>query len=306
MKARKALDRLWQRCVMLALVALAPAAAAQTDPATDATAAGIIGLVDGEAFVVGGDGVERAARTEEPLHAGDTVRTGVGELQAAMEDGGYLAVRPNTEIRIDAYRAEGETDDEESFTLLSGAVRLVTGFIAKIDPLAHRLNTPVATIGIRGTDYEAIYLPPGLTAPDEIPGAHARVYRGLAILSTAAGILSVPPGRAGFVDARSRARPRLHTGIPAFLKRRAGRHDAAIEQHGKRIREYIEQKLRARGKLKRDETIDDYVTRKRAERTERYEDRDRHKLRQQRPHGRPDGGSGAGKADRKAKHDRGR
>lgn len=308
MKSSQRVDELWQRYAMLAFLALsvAPPAAAQTDPAAGAPAAGIIGLVDGEVSIIGGDGVERAAQTDEVLRPGDTVRTGVGELQATMEDGGYLAVRPSTEIRIETYRSEGETDDEESYTLLTGAVRLVTGFIARINPQAHRVSTPVATIGIRGTDYEVIYIPPGVTVADETPGTHARVYRGLAILSTATGILSVPPGRAGFVDARSRTRPRLHPGIPGFIKRRAGRHDAAIEQHGRRIREHIEQKLRARGKLKRDETVEDYVSRKRAARSERREDRGRHDLRQEHPRGRPDAGNSAGNTNRNAKRDRGR
>ncbi|MGQ0657956.1 MAG: FecR family protein [Chromatiales bacterium] len=256
---------LLRRCALPMLIALgvSPPSAAQTDPVAVSSAAGNIELVEGEVSVTAADGSQRTPRSNETLLPGDTVSTGDGELQASMEDGGFLAVRPNTAFRIDAYRAEGEGDDEGLFTLLEGAVRTVTGFIAKVNPDAYRISTPVATIGVRGTDYEVIYIAIGQAAADETPGTHARVYSGTAVISTAVGILDVPPGLAGYVDARTRARPKLHKAIPRFIKRRAGRHDAAIEQHSDRIREHIEKKLRIKRKLRNRETIDDYFTRAR-------------------------------------------
>ncbi|MFP5305877.1 MAG: hypothetical protein ACLGI7_08645, partial [Gammaproteobacteria bacterium] len=43
------------------------------------------------------------------------------------------------------------------FRLLKGGFRAVSGLIGKADPEEYRVSTPVATIGIRGTDYWVIF-----------------------------------------------------------------------------------------------------------------------------------------------------
>jgi hypothetical protein len=43
------------------------------------------------------------------------------------------------------------------FSLIKGAMRSVTGLIAKADPQTYRVATPVATMGVRGTDFKLVY-----------------------------------------------------------------------------------------------------------------------------------------------------
>jgi hypothetical protein len=73
-----------------------------------------------------------------------------------LTDGTQMTLRPNTSIRFDQY-AYKEPDKPDGFftSLFKGGVRMVTGLIAKSSPTAARLTTPTATVGIRGTDFDA-------------------------------------------------------------------------------------------------------------------------------------------------------
>lgn len=52
--------------------------------------------------------------------------------------------------------ATQQTTSRAYFRLLKGGFRAVSGLIGKSDPAEYRVSTPVATIGIRGTDYLVI------------------------------------------------------------------------------------------------------------------------------------------------------
>lgn len=58
-------------------------------------------------------------------------------------------------FRVDAYRWAGVSDGGERsfFSLLKGALRTVTGRVAKVNKKAYLMSTVVATIGVRGTEY---------------------------------------------------------------------------------------------------------------------------------------------------------
>jgi len=88
------------------------------------------------------------------VERGDTLMTGVdGNLQVRFVDDALLMVRPNSRIRVDDYRAEGSTL-HSVLSLIAGGIRTLTGRIGKARRDAYVLNTPTATIGVRGTDYE--------------------------------------------------------------------------------------------------------------------------------------------------------
>jgi hypothetical protein len=92
------------------------------------------------------------------LDAGDTVRTAKGRAQIRFTDGGYTSLQPNTEFRIDDYHYDTKRKEESVglFSLLKGGLRTITGAIGKIRKKAYQLRTPVATVGIRGTEYLAV------------------------------------------------------------------------------------------------------------------------------------------------------
>ena len=71
-----------------------------------------------------------------------------------LSDGTRMTIRPNSVFRIDQY---SQKSGSETFLLsmFKGGLRAITGLISKRNPDAFTLRTPVATVGIRGTDFSA-------------------------------------------------------------------------------------------------------------------------------------------------------
>jgi hypothetical protein len=113
----------------------------------------------GEVVALQADGTRRALARGAEVNSGETVDTGSGRTQLRFSDGAMVSLQPQTQFRIDAYEFKGATDGSEKgfFSLLKGAMRTITGAIGKADHKAYRLDTAVATIGIRGTEYAVAY-----------------------------------------------------------------------------------------------------------------------------------------------------
>ena len=72
-----------------------------------------------------------------------------------FRDGGRVTMQANTEYKINNYQYQTQTQDDKSIqTLIKGGLRILTGKIGKIKKEDYQLNTPVATIGIRGTGFD--------------------------------------------------------------------------------------------------------------------------------------------------------
>lgn len=135
---------------------------------------GRVEAVVGKSFAINTDGQTRALAQGERVEAGDTLVTeGQAELLIVTDDQGLLALRDNSRLVLEAYRAKGNAQDVLAIKLLKGALRSVTGFIGTSAPKNYRLTTTTATIGIRGTDYEAALIEAGLQA-----GTYSRVNTG--------------------------------------------------------------------------------------------------------------------------------
>jgi len=68
-----------------------------------------------------------------------------------------MSLSPDTEFKVEEYSFEGKQDGSEKsfFNLVKGGLRAITGAIGHTNKKNYRLNTPVATIGIRGTEFLA-------------------------------------------------------------------------------------------------------------------------------------------------------
>ena len=212
-----------------------------------AQSAGTVDLSDGTVAVMSSGGSRQAAFKGLGLNPGDTIETGAdGELHAVLADGGLIAVRPNTVVKFAAFSAKGEASDETWMDLARGALRAVTGWIAKSNERAYRITTPTVTIGVRGTDFDVVHIPEGQAGPDETAGTHDWVHEGTTILQTQSGRIEVGAGQAAHAPAANLA-PRRHEGVPAFLRRRQGKFDERVEQHARHIDEHMAKSLRERG-----------------------------------------------------------
>ncbi|MBK8071493.1 MAG: FecR domain-containing protein [Ramlibacter sp.] len=92
-----------------------------------------------------------------PLREGDRLTTSDGASAIIkLQDGTRMTVRPNSEVVLQQYQfRENASDNSMVMQLLRGGLRAVTGLIAKGSPSAAKIQTNTATIGIRGTDFDA-------------------------------------------------------------------------------------------------------------------------------------------------------
>jgi len=88
----------------------------------------------------------------DPIYEGDTVKTGEGSVSIVFQDQSIFALDSNGSVVMDemVYDPNEQTGSMNLF-VAEGIATYVSGFIAKTDPNAMTLNTPVGTIGIRGT-----------------------------------------------------------------------------------------------------------------------------------------------------------
>ena len=134
----------------VALSALAFAACAWSDVALAAEAGRIV-LVHGSAQAGG-----RALALGDAVAEGDEIVTGKdGYAYVRTIDNGLLILRPSTRARIVAYHVDNKNpaNTRIKLELLSGVARSVSGDAVKLARQNFRFNTPVAAIGVRGTDF---------------------------------------------------------------------------------------------------------------------------------------------------------
>lgn len=149
--------------------------------AASAQAAEIIGRV----LMAAGDvrairaGKEIPLQYTSPIEAGDRVRTGsASHTQIRLTDESIVSLRPETEFAFTDYRYGRKEDGAERalFRLLKGGLRTITGLVGRRNHQNYRLETPTATIGIRGTHYVLVlcqqncYNADGSRAPDGLYG----------------------------------------------------------------------------------------------------------------------------------------
>jgi len=121
-------------------------------------AAGKIEFSVGNVVALNTTGGSRTLSRGTEINAGDTIQTQDGRAQVRFSDGGYISLQPNTVFKVEDYNFSGKADGSEKsfFSLVRGGLRAITGAIGHgSNKTAYRVDTPVATIGIRGTEYLA-------------------------------------------------------------------------------------------------------------------------------------------------------
>ena len=183
--------------------------------------AGTIQVLVGTARISQHTGQERPAVRGDNLYEGDTVATPANSnVQIRMIDDSIIWVRPDSRFKIERYQSDkhGAAKNDVSLRLLSGTMRQVTGVIGKASPAEYKLSTPNATIGIRGTEFDASYLSPQAAAlANTAPGTYNRVYVGSTVLEGPAGQVTLNKDEAGFMGLGAGDKPQVLPRIPAFM-----------------------------------------------------------------------------------------
>jgi hypothetical protein len=71
-----------------------------------------------------------------------------------FHDGAKVTIRPDSTLIVEQYTQENAT-----LELVTGGLRIITGSMAKTNPENYMLKTPVALMGVRGTEFAILLVP---------------------------------------------------------------------------------------------------------------------------------------------------
>lgn len=111
--------------------------------------------VQGKVTAVGTDGKSRNLELKSPVFLNDRVATEEGsKIQIMFDDDSIISQGEKSEMTIDKYIYAPAEKDKNccSVELAKGIFKLITGKITKLNPERFKVQTKMATIGIRGCE----------------------------------------------------------------------------------------------------------------------------------------------------------
>ena len=149
-------------------------------------------------IVAGSASVERAGK-QLPLLAGSAVESGdtlsvddKSTLQVRFTDESVVALRANSQFKIENYKFDKNADTDRSLMgLVKGGMRTITGLIGKANNKNYSVQTATATIGIRGTHFSVVSCNNDCSRADGAPeanGTYGSVTDGRISVSNTAGM----------------------------------------------------------------------------------------------------------------------
>lgn len=149
------------------------------------------------------------------IYEKDTLTTDINSTgEITFTDNSLLSLRPNTTLVIEQYhfsQKKVQTSGQYILNLIKGGFRTITGFVAKSNPENYQVKTPVATIGVRGTTYNANCIN-GTCAVGLEKG------KGVTVLNDG-GIVELTPDKRYAVISSSSVKPVLSESEPAILSK---------------------------------------------------------------------------------------
>jgi hypothetical protein len=186
-------------------------------PVQAAERAGAVLMATGEAKVTRG-GQAAVLKVGDEIRAGDSLATGErGHVYMRFEDGSFVVLRPGTVAEVEDYSFNSSKagDARVRFGLKQGVMRTITGKGLQANKDRFRLNTPLAAIGVRGTDF---------TTYADAETTRVSVYQGGVVLAPLGQ--SCPASSLGPCEGGSAAE--LFAGSRSMLELRKGQPRADI------------------------------------------------------------------------------
>lgn len=132
---------------------------------TQQEAAGRVMFVAGKATKQDAKGQDIAVVKDMEVRQGDRLITASDAyIYTRMSDGALLVLRPGTTLSVDVWRYDAKHPEQSQikYTLHNGLSRYVSGRGSQAAKDQFRFNTPLAAIGVRGTDF-TVWSQPELT-----------------------------------------------------------------------------------------------------------------------------------------------
>jgi len=116
---------------------------------------GYVRAVQGQVTATAEDGQSRTLEIKSPVYVKDKIVTSEGaKIEIQFADDSVISQGENSEVVMDEYMysPNDRKKNSSSMSMVSGAFRLVTGKITKLNPDRFKVRTKMATLGIRGCD----------------------------------------------------------------------------------------------------------------------------------------------------------
>lgn len=139
-------------------------------------------------------GTAKPVTAQKNQHLADNTIVTTGPKSYAVlkfEDGTVIAIKENTSFQVQRYEYDAKAPEKGQalFSLLRGGLRIITGLITRKNPETLKVATPMATIGIRGTEFLAELVNP----------LYLQVVTGSITATNVAGTLVLSAGQFGSV-----------------------------------------------------------------------------------------------------------
>ncbi|VAW70969.1 hypothetical protein MNBD_GAMMA10-736 [hydrothermal vent metagenome] len=117
------------------------------------TAVGYVIKRRGKVFVLSSELKRRNLDIGSEVYVGDRIYSGVkGFVRLSMIDEAKIDLRCNSEMLIEDYQLI-RGGNRSVIHLIKGSVKKITGSIGKMAEDIYEMHTPLATVGVRGTEY---------------------------------------------------------------------------------------------------------------------------------------------------------
>jgi hypothetical protein len=185
----------------LALLAMAGVAQAQSQ------AVGTVTHLSGLLTARHADGTRTVLAVKSAILQGDTLITERGTYtRVQFLDDAEIVLRPGSEVVVAKYVYDEKKPENDSvaINLVKGGLRAVTGLVGKRNHEAVNFDTPTATIGIRGTNFGALFCQndcgavPTTNGTPPQNGLHVDVVQGAIVLTNPGGTQLFQAGQFGF------------------------------------------------------------------------------------------------------------
>lgn len=123
-----------------------------------ADSVGVLKFARGDVTIESDSGESRTGVKDDSLMQNELIVTGAASIAVIqLNDDSQMTLRPDSAFRVNRLDMDDDSNDGSGqsavLNLLRGGIRLLTGLVGKVNPAGYRLSTPVATIGIRGTEF---------------------------------------------------------------------------------------------------------------------------------------------------------
>ncbi len=196
-------------------------------PVAQTKVVGRVVLLQGDMSAQEYGGTVHKLMLDSPVYEGDILQSGAKSYAVVVfRDGGRITLQADSAFKIEQFKYDkGAAQESAILRLLKGGARVITGLIGRLNHDNYSFHISAATIGIRGTGFDAWCNGPcaegasdfGATSDKPQDGAGVFVWSGQVALNGLTGSFLVDAGQAAIIE-RGTGKPVPIIVIPAYIK----------------------------------------------------------------------------------------